>query len=190
MFLRLVFVLMKIIFVLGLFKMRKIKMLRNGLVVVMTFILGSGLVQAQNLNVADDDGSGEVTVYGAAQSADGQVNTFKVEQASGDENPLGDPIVNPDEAENMPEQSLQKTKPLSEPQQLMGQQLPQGAIQESLPQNPSVSSETPQQVNSQIQNTLYEAGGRIYDVQSYPDSDVNTIEEPNINPTISTVPSY
>ena len=111
-------------------------MLRNGLVVVMTFVLGSGLVQAQNLNVADDDGSGEVTVYGAAQSADGQFNTFKVEQASGDENPLGDPIVNPDEAENMPEQSLQKTKPLSEPQQLMGQQLSQGAIQESLPQNP------------------------------------------------------
>ena len=72
----------------------------------------------------------------------------------------------------------------------MGQQLPQGAIQESLPQNPSVSLETPQQVNSQIQNTLYEAGGRIYDVQSYPDSDVSQIEEPNINPTISTVPSY
>ena len=189
MFLRLVFVLMRIIFVVGLFKMRKIKMLRGGLALVMTFVLESGWVQAQNLNVVDDSGSGEVTVYGAAQSADGKVNTFKVEQKSGDENPLGDPIVNPDEAENMPALiPVQKELPAVQP--LMPQSLPQGAIQENLPQNPSVSSETPQQVNSQIQNTLYESGGRIYDVQSYPDSDVSQIEEPNINPTISTVPSY
>ncbi len=165
-------------------------MLQKSFWVMMTFVLGSGLVQAQNLNDVDDTGSGDVTVYGAAQTADGQVNTFKVEQSNGNVNPLGDPIVDPNLAENMPEQSLQKTKPLSGPQQLMGQQLPQGAIQESLPQNPSVSSETPQQTNNQIQDTLYESGGRIYDVQSYPDSDVNTIEEPNINPTISTVPSY
>lgn len=165
-------------------------MLRKSFVVMMTFVLGSGLAQAKNLNDVDDTGSGEVTVYGAAQTADGQVNTFRVNQPNGNENPLGDPIINPNLSENMPEQSLQKTKPLSGPQQLMMQQLPQGTIQENLPQNPSVSSETPQQTNNQIQDTLYESGGRIYDVQSYPDSDINQIETPNLNTTISTVPSY
>ena len=42
----------------------------------------------------------------------------------------------------------------------------------------------------QIQDTLYESGNRIYDVQSYPASDIRTIEQPNVNSTISTVPSY
>ena len=65
------------------------------------------------------------------------------------------------------------------------------AISETLPQNPSISSdETPQKVNRQIQNTLYESGGRIYDVQSYPAEDIDKIEEPNIQPTVTTYPSY
>ena len=164
-------------------------MLRSGFMLMIFFGAWSGLAQAQNLNDVNDTGSGEVTVYGVAQSSDGQVNTFKVEQPNGNENPLGDPIVNLDEAENVPAQ-MTNQKELSGVQPLEPQALPQGIIQENLPQNPSVSSETPQQVNKQIQNTLYESGGRIYDVQSYPDSDVDTIEEPNINPTILTVPSY
>lgn len=65
------------------------------------------------------------------------------------------------------------------------------AISETLPQNPSISSdETPQKVNRQIQNTLYESGGRIYDVQSYPAEDIDKIEEPNMQPTVTTYPSY
>ena len=64
-------------------------------------------------------------------------------------------------------------------------------ISETLPQNPSISSdETPQKVNRQIQNTLYGSGGRIYDVQSYPAEDIDKIEEPNIQPTVTTYPSY
>lgn len=165
-------------------------MLRNGFMFMIFMGAWSGLAQAQNLNDVNDIGSGEVTVYGAAQSADGQVNTFKVEQPNGNENPLGAPIVDPNLVENVSAPAVPSKEALSAVQPLLPQSLPQGAIQENLPQNPSISSETPQQTANQIQDTLYESGGRIYDVQSYPDSDVNTIEEPNINPTISTVPSY
>lgn len=64
-------------------------------------------------------------------------------------------------------------------------------VSETLPQNPPISSdETPQKVNRQIQNTLYESGGRIYDVQSYPAEDIDKIEEPNMQPTVTTYPSY
>lgn len=163
-------------------------MLRNGLAFIMALVVGSSLAQAQNLNDVNDTGSGEVTVYGEAQTADGGENSFEVEQPNGNDNPLGNPIVNPDENMSVPE-GLPK-KEFSGVQPLMTQPVPQNVIQENLPQNPAVSSETPQQTANQIQNTLYESGGRIYDVQSYPDSDVNQIEEPNINPTISTVPSY
>ena len=79
------------------------------------------------------------------------------------------------------------TTNVSTPSQMM----PSNVVSESLPQNPQISpQESPQAVNQQIQNTLYESGGRIYDVQSYPTSDVNTVEEPNIQPTITTYPSY
>ena len=79
---------------------------------------------------------------------------------------------------------------------IMGQPIDTGgfesaAVSETLPQNPPISSdETPQKVNRQIQNTLYESGGRIYDVQSYPAEDIDKIEKPNIQPTITTYPSY
>ena len=69
--------------------------------------------------------------------------------------------------------------------------LPQSVVQESLPQNPPISpEESPQIVNKQIQNTLYESGGRIYDIQSYPATDIDVIEQPNINKTITTYPAY
>lgn len=43
---------------------------------------------------------------------------------------------------------------------------------------------------NEIENTLYEGGNRIYDVQSFPINDIKTITEPNIDPTISTYPEY
>ncbi len=117
---------------------------------------------------------GEVMVYGAAKNASGKTDEVLVEQPSANENPLGNPIVAPDDVA-----TVAVPAPDTSPR-----------IEETLPQNPAVSSETPQEVNGQIQDTLYESGGHIYDVQSYPASDIKKIEEPNINPTINTYPSY
>ncbi len=63
-------------------------------------------------------------------------------------------------------------------------------INQFSPQNPKPFSISPQKEKNEIENTLYEGGGRIYDVQSFPVNDIKTITEPNIDPTISTYPEY
>ena len=125
-----------------------------------------------------------VVVYGSANEGQGARNTVVLEQ-NGDENPLGNPIptVPSDDTKNASLEEVQL------PQQQNN--TPLKKMTEILPQNPKISAEeSPQQVNKQIQNTLYESGGRIYDIQSYPASDIKYIEEPNINPTITTYPAY
>ncbi len=57
-------------------------------------------------------------------------------------------------------------------------------------QDPKPFSISPQKEQNEIENTLYEGGNRIYDVQSYPIKDIKTITEPNLDPTISTYPEY
>ena len=57
-------------------------------------------------------------------------------------------------------------------------------------QDPKPFSISPQAEQNEIENTLYEGGDRIYDVQSFPLKDIKTITEPNIDPTISTYPEY
>ena len=48
----------------------------------------------------------------------------------------------------------------------------------------------PQEIQNKIENTLYQSGSRIYDVQSYPIKDIKEITQPNIDPTITTYPEY
>lgn len=125
-----------------------------------------------------------VYVYGSANEGDGKRNSVLLEQ-QGDTNPLGNPIqsYNPEEStpQNKDSSIIQKVVPQSSPLQ----------IQENLPQNPQISpEETPQIINKQIQNTLYESGNRIYDIQSYPTSDIDYLEQPNVGNTITTYPAY
>ncbi len=120
-------------------------------------------------------------VYGSAETASGKPDTYIVTQPANAPNPLGNPIVvAPQTQYETP--SLQ-TQPIAEKPQ-------PDIINQSAPQNPAPFSESPKQENSQIQNTLYQGGNRIYDVQSFPLSDVKTVTEPNIQPTISTYPEY
>lgn len=120
-------------------------------------------------------------VYGAAANADGKEDTYIVTQPADAANPLGNPIV-------IGPQTQYETPSAPTPQTVEEPQL--NTINQSAPQNPPPFSETPKQESSQIQNTLYQGGNRIYDVQSYPINDIKTITEPNIQPTISTYPEY
>ncbi|MBQ8465517.1 MAG: hypothetical protein IJ529_04295 [Alphaproteobacteria bacterium] len=127
-----------------------------------------------------------VIVYGSANEGNGHRDSVLLEQNS-ENNPLGNPLSF-DSSED-PEESLSSPQTSEKsPAQKVSRPF---KIQESLPQNPQISAqETPQTVNKQIQNTLYESGGRIYDIQSFPASDVSYIEQPNLNPTITTYPAY
>lgn len=123
-------------------------------------------------------------VYGASKKSATESDEAVVEQPAGGDNPLGNPIVGNDNSVS-PQAAQVPAETVS------GKGEPLDLVNESSPQNPPISAaESPEKVNEQIQNTLYESGGRIYDVQSYPEKDINKISEPNIQPTINNYPSY
>lgn len=122
-------------------------------------------------------------VYGAASAASGNQDSYVVVQPENAPNPLGNPIVTT--PQSPAEQPLSATK--SAPESARSNI---NTVNQTAPQNPEPFSESPKDENSQIQNTLYQGGNRIYDVQSFPVNDIKTITEPNIQPTISTYPEY
>lgn len=134
----------------------------------------------------------EVEVFGEAENANGTENVMFLEQSSSNDNPLGNPIVE-QPADNSANASAGMTPDASTPDVSVAPaepSTPSNVVSESEPQDPTISQEpNPAQVNNQIQNTLYESDGRIYDVQSYPDTDVERIQaEPQ--PTITDYPTY
>ncbi len=118
-----------------------------------------------------------VEIYGSAQTASGKPDTAYFSFQEPQEEPVDiikeEPVV---PKEKTPSESL-NTQPLNEIHQLSAQ-------------NPKPFSISPKAEQNEIENTLYEGGNRIYDVQSFPLKDIKTITEPNIDPTISTYPEY
>lgn len=112
-------------------------------------------------------------VMGEAQNPNGSDNVFIVAQPENAPNPLGDPIVgNNQEAKTVINNDIDATG--AETKSTENQQ----------PQNA-------EQAGKDFENTLLEANGRVYDVQSYPEGDLplmdnsanpDTIYSPNVNP--------
>lgn len=69
-------------------------------------------------------------------------------------NPLGNPII----SGNGGDATASDAQAAAAPEQLPPQKIVPVKIEETLPQNPPVSAETPQEANRQIQDTLYESG--------------------------------
>ena len=131
-------------------------------------------------------------VYGAAETAVGNENQFMVIQPENAPNPLGNPIVTPPDTQTtIPAATSQEIPQQQSTVSTQNKRQPaENVINQTAEQNPEPFSETPQQEQNQIQNTLYQGGNRIYDVQSFPINDIKTITEPNIQPTITTYPEY
>ena len=125
-------------------------------------------------------------VYGASETAPDTPDSYLLIQPKDSPNPLGNPI--PDEMNDVQPDS--QNLPMATQSQQSDKAAPINEINQSEAQNPSPFSQSPEQEQNQIENTLYEGGNRIYDVQSYPINDVKTITEPNIDPTITTYPEY
>lgn len=144
-----------------------------------------------SINVAKAQNNEDPTVvFGSAATADGGQNTFVVEQPKGAENPLGDPIVGPNtppqvfdvpaEMTNQPVQdNANISQPIADPNALSEQNTvaPNSGSNNSLP-------EEAQELGQDFQNTVTEANGRIYDIQSYPEQDVNVMSNPSDPQTI------
>lgn len=146
-------------------------------------------------------------VFGAAENAQGGQEGYLVVQPENAPNPLGNPIApvsqlsDTQTSEMVPNAASQGSENLSDKEPLIPLdqasddslekiRTPQNVVHENLNQDPAPFSETPQQEQNQIENTLYEGGDRIYDIQSYPLEDIKTVTEPNIDPEITDYPSY
>ena len=144
----------------------------NGYQIAFCLFLISSITHAQEPTI----------VFGAAQSASGTpTEALVIEPES----------TTPANKKKLTDNSEQPTMPQPEkklPETLHAQKPKE--INQFAVQNPKPFSISPEKEKNQIENTLYEAGDRIYDVQSYPLKDINEITEPNIDPTITTYPEY
>ncbi len=127
-------------------------------------------------------------VYGASETAPDEPDSYLLEQPADAPNPLGNPIPEFVPQDQAPDTNLTNTETAPE----TSAQKPQaeGEINQTEPQDPAPFSQSPEREQNEIENTLYEGGNRIYDVQSYPLEDIKTITEPNVDPTITTYPEY
>lgn len=135
----------------------------------MWFWVGGVLLIAGSAAIAVDSADNEPTiVYGAAENPEGGQNVFVVEQPKGDNNPLGNPL------------------PVDEnPPEVFGFD-----DEQERGQTTANSEQNTKNLGDDFQNTLLEANGRVYDVQSYPEQDFKamgnsanpeTIYSPNVN---------
>jgi len=129
----------------------------------------------------------ETVVYGQAANADGTVNEALIEQLENAPNPLGDPVADyapPAKKTMQPLRRGQKSEvvPVAAPAA--------NAVSQISPQNPADSQMTPQQMNNEIQNKLYEEGNRVYDVQSYPLNDLDYMNQNGQDNAVTDYPAY
>lgn len=124
-------------------------------------------------------------VFGSSELPNHQPDSVLLIQPEGAPNPLGDPIV------SIPQNNVTKNQNINqsqndEPAENIGVNM----VKQVSEQNPPPFSVTPEQLKNKIENTLYQSGDRIYDIQSFPLKDINKITEPNIQPTITDYPAY
>ena len=118
-------------------------------------------------------------VFGKSERSDGEIDEVVVEQSNNNINPLGDPlpevVTESKQTETLPTKNNSELSTTSKPDKM------------SLSKDVDVTDN----LGKQFQNTLMEANGRVYDVQSFPVEDMNaignssnpeTIYSPNVNP--------
>lgn len=137
-----------------------------------------------NYVLAQDIGPTEV--YGAANTSDGEKNVFVVEQPNNEENPLGNPLpnVSGDTKQLSGQNDIQKENVVNDKEHNSANNINVYSGQTAnLPQEDA-------ELGKQFRNTLLEANGRVYDIQSYPEQDFmlmsnpsepQTIYSPNVN---------
>lgn len=127
-------------------------------------------------------------IIGSAATPDGSRNEITVEQPQNSFNPFGyiapttpgEPTVIGNDSPLQNQSS--NTVPLpSHPTPLISQ------ISTT---NPQEMDENPLDYQNKIENTIYQDGNRLLDVQSVPINDINQALTPNIQPTISNYPSW
>ena len=140
---------------------------------------------AETIDVRSDSEQPTV-IYGEAENANGTFNEMTVEQAADAQHPSGNPIVI-ELPFGLPAPEVDKGKPLP-PAPELGKS-PVYVVSQTSGQNPEISPQnSPEQMQNEIQNTLYESDDRIFDLQSNPENDINQIE--NRGNAVTNYPEY
>lgn len=128
-------------------------------------------------------------IYGASEKSPTDKDAVVVEQNADEPNPFGAPIVGEPETDNQTDKIISSDS--ANQDSVSAGENSKAVVNQVSEQNPKISPEnSPEKVNNEIQDTLYESGDRIYDVQSYPVKDIDKITEPNVQPTVTNYPSY
>ena len=135
---------------------------------------------------------GEPTeIIGSAATADGGRNEIVVEQPQDSLNPFGS---YPQSQETLPAQNIPASpdtatdspNPPSTAQTLKPDITP--LVNQSATVNPTDMN--PLDYQNKIENTIYQDGDRLIDVQSIPLKDISSAVQPNIQPTITDYPAF
>ncbi len=145
-------------------------------------VIGANAEEIISTMSSPDD---ETIVYGEAQNPNGTFNEVLLEQPKNAPNPLGNPI--PDYVQPQPLRRGQKSEVTPKVSNL---NTSPKTIEEISPQNPQISEMSPQEMDNEIQNKLYEEGNRVYDIQSYPIKDMNELGENGQDNAITNYPAY
>nr|QIM10258.1 hypothetical protein PlAlph_0120 [uncultured Alphaproteobacteria bacterium] len=144
-------------------------------------------VNAEEIIDSFSQPNNETIIYGQAANANGTVNKVTIEQPADAGNPLGDPVPDYTPPTKQPLRRGQKSEVAPANAAATSED---NAISQISPQNPSDSQMTPQQMNNEIQNKLYEEGNRVYDVQSYPIDDIGYMNENGQDNAVTNYPAY
>lgn len=144
---------------------------------VFSAINGSiGTAEAHEV-IAEESSPAPTVIYAIGKKSPTETDEFVVEQPVDSPNPLGNPIVAPEN--NLPEQNQ------GAPRSLLPENLPSDnplPIDEKSALGTLQPGQVPlPQPSNQIENEMYRSGNDIVDVQEYPIDDVNQMTRP-VNP--------
>ncbi|MBS5833959.1 MAG: hypothetical protein KIC51_02440 [Acetobacter sp.] len=135
---------------------------------------------------------GEPTeIIGTAATPDGGRNKITVEQPQNAPNPFGYVAPSPNSqfrppaANSVPSATPPAIPNISEPSSDTAE-IP--LVSQSSSVNPH--NMNPLDYQNKIENTIYQEGDRLIDVQSIPLKDISSAVQPNLQPTITDYPSF
>ena len=131
-------------------------------------------------------------IIGSAATPDGGRNEIFVEQPQDIQDPFGLPASAEQAAPPTNEQSSIETPSAntfsSETIQAAPQNAPTPLVNQAEEVNPKDMN--PLDYKNQIENTIYQSGDRLIDIQSIPLQDISSAVQPNLQPEITDYPAF
>lgn len=131
-------------------------------------------------------------IIGSAATPDGGRNEIFVEQPQNMQDPFGLPASAEQPSYNANEQALINSQSSNTPQPVPTQAItsnnPIPLVSQSSTVNPTDMN--PLNYKNQIENTIYQSGDRLIDIQSIPLEDISSAVQPNLQPEITDYPAF